>query len=648
MSTQPETFQFQTEARQLLDLMVHSVYSHKDIFLRELVSNASDALDKLRFEALTDPDLAQFTGDPHIRISPDPAARTLSVSDNGIGMNRDEIVRFIGTIAKSGTREYAQALQEAKATNAPADLIGQFGVGFYSSFMVADRVSLVTRRAGEEHGWRWESAGDGTYTLAPEARPEPGTTVTLHLKPADGEDGLHDYTDEHTLRDIVRKYSDFVGYPVRMKVSRTESERDDSGKTKPDTGQTVETDEVLNSMKAIWTRPEAEVTDEEYAEFYKHISHDWNEPLRRVLMRAEGTSEFRALLFVPSRAPFDLFMRDASHGVNLYIRRVFIMHDCKDLLPEYLRFVRGVVDSEDLSLNISREILQKNRHIQLIRKAMVKKVLDTVRDLRANDPEKFATFWKEFGRVFKEGIFQDHENREALLAASVFASTHSAGEPVALDDYISRMKPDQERIFYITGDSRTAVENSPHLEAFRAKGYEVLLLSDPVDEVWVQGFVEYKGKGFQSVGKGEAELGSEEERKKADEELKEKATRHKDLLERIRRHLDQQVKEVRFTGRLTSSPACLVGDSFDMTPQLEQMLRSMGQEVKPSKRILEMNPEHPILAKLQSLHDSAPDDERLAEYAELLYGQAVLAEGGQLPEPAAFSRRLADLMTRGI
>jgi molecular chaperone HtpG len=639
MTPTPETFEFQTEARQVLDLMVHSVYSHKDIFLRELVSNASDALDKLRFEALTREELTRFTQNPLILITADKEARTLSVADNGVGMGRDELVRFLGTIARSGTREYLKAVGEAKGTQAAPELIGQFGVGFYSSFMVADRVSVVSRRAGDETAWRWDSGGDGSFTIAEDSRFEPGTTVTLHLKPADAEDALEDYTDASVIRGIVRKYSDFVAYPIKLRV-------EEPGKA-PGERLAVE-DQAINSMKAIWTRPEKEVEDSEYNEFYRHISHDWEEPLKRVLMRAEGTSEFRALLYLPGRARWDILLPTAERGIQLHIRRVFIMSDCKELIPEWLRFVRGVVDSEDLSLNISREILQKNRQIQLIRKAVVKKMLDTLRDMRASEKEKFAQFWREFGRVVKEGIVQDPPNRDAVLELSVFPTTAEGGEPTALDDYIARMKDGQERIYYATGDSLAAAANSPHLEAFRAKGYEVLLLADPVDQVWVDTVPEFKGRRFQSVGRGDAGIGTFEERKEAEKELKEREGELKPLLEALEKALGERVKEVRVSGRLTESAACLVADANAPSPQLEAMMRAMGQEVPPMPRILEVNPAHAVVERLRTIVAGSADDPRLAEGAELLFGQAVLAEGGQLPDPAAFSKRLAELMARAL
>jgi molecular chaperone HtpG len=632
--------------------MIHSVYSNKDIFLRELISNSSDAIDKLRYEALTDTDLARFAVNPEIRLEPDPDARTLVVSDTGIGMTRDEVIRFIGTIAKSGTREFAHLVQEAKASgkDVPADLIGQFGVGFYSSFMVADKVSLVTRRAGEDTATTWESTGDGKYTLGEGTREVPGTTVTLHLKPADEENGLHDYTKEYTLRDIVKHYSDFVAYPIKMRTERTEIQRDEEGNAiEGAEPKKVVEDQTLNSQKAIWTRPEKDVTDEEFNEFYKHISHDWNEPLKRISVRAEGTSEFRALLFIPSKAPFNLFSREYDPGIHLYIRRVFIMSDAKDLLPEYLRFVKGVVDSEDLSLNVSREILQKDRQINIIRKALVKKVLDALKAMRSAEPEKFKTFQQEFGRVIKEGLFND-DTRDSLLEVCEFASIQGEEkrEAITLAEYVSRMKPDQNAIYYITGPSAEAVEASPHLEAFRAKGYEVLILSDPVDEVWTQYVHEFEGKRLQSAAKGAATLGTEEERKQDEEKLKEKQENYSSLMDALKGKLGEHVKEVRLSTRLTSSPACLVGDTFDMSPQLLELMRASGQDVPEQKRILELNPNHPLLEKLQSIFAANPDDARLANYADLLYGQSVLAEGGKLPDPGAFSKKVADLMAEAI
>jgi len=644
-----ETHSFQTEARQLLDLMIHSVYSNKDIFLRELISNASDALDKRRFEAIQRPELLEEGTELGIRIETDPEARTLSVVDNGIGMTRDEVQDLIGTIAKSGTRQFMDELKKAKDAAASAELIGQFGVGFYSTFMVADKVTLITRKAGEETATRWESTGDGTYTLETTDRDAAGTTITLHLKPADAEDGMQDYTEEWVIRGIVKQYSDFVAYPIQMDVERTEIERDDEGK--PVEGaeeKKVVTTETLNSMKAIWLREAKDVTDDEYNEFYKHISHDWSDPLHRIQAKMEGTLEYRMLLFIPGKAPFDLFYRDmARKGVHLYVKRVFIMDDCEALLPEYLRFVKGVVDSEDLSLNISREILQQDRQIQRIRKGIVGKILSSLREMRDKDAEKFGTFWQEFGRVLKEGIFQDSENRDSLLGLCRFHSTHDPEALTTLQDYLGRMKDGQEAIYYMTGEDRRRILSSPHLEAFKEKGYEVLVLSDAVDEVWAQSVFEYEGKKFQSAAKGAVDLGTDEEKQEAEAALKEQSEDYKDVMDRIKATLDDRLKEVRLSTRLTESPACLVTDTSDLTPQMEQMMRAMGQDVPLAKRILEINPKHPLLDKLKARLDG-DSEPAFEELAELVYGQALLAEGGSLPDPGKFSKMVADLLVKAL
>ena len=646
-----ERHEFQTEARQLLDLMIHSVYSNKDIFLRELISNASDALDKRRFEALQQPHLLEEGEELHIFLQADKEARTLAIADNGIGMTREEVRELIGTIAKSGTREFFERMKQSRkeGDSLSPELIGQFGVGFYSTFMVADKVTLVTRKAGEELATRWESTGDGTYTLEEAERHGYGTTVTLHLKQVDTDDALHDYAEEWQLRQIVKQYSDFVSYPIRMNVERTEIERDADGK--PVEGaeeKTVVTQETLNSMKAIWLRDKGTVTEEEFSEFYKHISHDWNEPMTRIQAKLEGTNEFRMLLFIPSKAPFDLYYHNAQRtGVHLYVKRVFIMDDCKELLPEYLRFVRGVVDSEDLPLNISREILQQNRQLQSMGKNLVKKVLAHLKQMKDQEPAKYAEFWSEFGRVVKEGLFQDRDNQETLLDLVLLDSTMS-DTPTALQAYIDRMKPDQTDIYYMTGESRKKLEASPHLEAFRDKGYEVLLLSEPVDEIWTQSVFNYKDKSFTSIGKGTVDLGSAEEKQQDEEARKDKEKEYGTLLEALKAELTEHVKDVRLSNRLTSSAACLVSDRGDMTPQLEQMMRAMGQEVPQSKRILEVNPNHPVLERLHALHESGGNGAILGETAQLLYGQALLAEGGDLPNPAEFSKLVADLMVKAL
>ncbi|MEV0847269.1 molecular chaperone HtpG [Streptomyces sp. NPDC049954] len=606
-----ETLEFQAEARQLLQLMVHSIYSNKEIFLRELISNASDALDKRRLAALTDESLR--AEDPHVSIEADKEARTLTVRDNGIGMSRDDVVGLIGTIAKSGTAEALRKLRENKES---AELIGQFGVGFYSVFMVADKVTLHTRKAGEAAGVRWESDGDGTYTIeAADDVPE-GTSVTVHLRPADEEDALHDYADEWKIREIVKRYSDFISFPIRMG------------------------DDTLNSMKALWARPRSEVKDEEYQEFYRHISHDWTDPLDIIQMRAEGTFEYEALLFIPARAPHDLFQRDARHGIQLYVRRVFILDDSRDLLPGYLRFVKGVVDAADLSLNISREILQQDRHIQLIRRRLTKKVLSTIKDLMRKDTDKYRTFWREFGPAVKEGLLDGSDDQKAILDIASFAST-VGDEPTSLADYVARMKDGQEKIYFMTGESRAQVVNSPHMEAFKAKEYEVLLLTDPVDEIWVEAVREYEGKEFQSVARGAVDLPSEEE------PGEEKSGAYAAVLTWLNETLDE-VQDVRLTTRLTSSPACLVSDADGLTPTLEKMYRAMGQEVPPVKRILELNPEHPLVSGMKSAYEQRAADPGLAETAELLYGTALLAEGGDLADPARFAMLLADRLSKTV
>jgi molecular chaperone HtpG len=628
LSTPVETLEFQAEARQLLQLMVHSIYSEKDIFLRELISNASDALDKLRLGALVDKELAVDTSDLHIGIEVDPAARTLTVRDNGIGMTRDEVVQLIGTIAKSGTAELLRKLRETSDAAASRELIGQFGVGFYATFMVADKVTLVTRRAGETDGTRWESDGGGTYTVEGAADAPQGTSVTLHLKPEDAEDHLYDYTDRAKIREIVKRYSDFIAWPIRM-----------------DGDNGVET---LNSMKALWARAREDVKDDEYKEFYKHLSHDWRDPLETIHMRAEGTFEYEALLFIPSQAPYDLHMRDAHGGVQLYVKRVFIMDNCEALMPQYLRFVKGVVDAQDLSLNISREILQRDRHIQLMRRRLVKKVLSTVKELMSADAERYGTFWREFGRAVKEGLLSDTDNQSAILDVASFPSTHDAEQPTSLRDYLSRMKDGQEDIYYLTGESRSSIENSPHLEAFRAKGYEVLLLADPIDEVWVGAVDQFEGKKFQSVAKGQIDLDSEQEREEAQPEREQQRKDFEALLAWLTETLKDQVKEVRLSTRLTTSPACLVGDAFDLSPNLERMYRAAGQELPPTRRVLELNPTHPLVVGLREAHGERPEDAALAETAELLHGLALLAEDGELPDPARFTRLLADRLARTL
>ncbi|QZA09313.1 molecular chaperone HtpG [Mycolicibacter heraklionensis] len=644
MSERVEQLEFQAEARQLLDLMVHSVYSNKDAFLRELISNASDALDKLRLEAFRNKDLEADTSDLHIEIEVDKTARTLTVRDNGIGMSRDEVVDLIGTLARSGTAELRQQLREAQNAKASEELIGQFGIGFYSVFMVADKVEMVTHKAGQSEAIRWESSGDGTYTIEPVEEAPQGTSITLHLKPEDAEDALHDYTAEWTIRGLVKKYSDFIAWPIRMQVERRTPAAEEGGEETV----TVET-ATLNSMQALWARPKDEVSQEEYNEFYKHIAHAWDDPLEVIAMKAEGTFEYQALLFIPSHAPFDLFNRDAQVGVQLYVKRVFIMGDCDQLMPEYLRFVKGVVDAADMSLNVSREILQQDRQINAIRRRLTKKVLSTIKELQSQRPDDYRTFWTEFGRVVKEGLLSDFDNQEALLAISSFASTHSDSEPTTLAEYVERMKDGQEQIFYATGESRQQLLKSPHLEAFKAKGYEVLLLTDPVDEIWVNTVAEFAGKPLQSTAKGEVDLDSEEDKAAHEAEREEQQKDFADLLAWLEQTLTEHVKEVRLSTRLTESPACLITDTFEMTPALARIYRANGQEVPVGKRILELNPHHPLVTGLRQAHsERGGEDADLAETAELLYGTALLAEGGALEDPARFAELLAHRLARTV
>lgn len=680
MTAHVEQREFQAEARQLLQLMIHSVYSNKDTFLRELISNASDALDKLKLAAYQDKELEADTSDLHIELAADAGARTLTVTDNGVGMSREEVVDLIGTLAKSGTAQLRQALAQARKDGSPeaasdtAELIGQFGIGFYSTFMVADKVTMTTRKAGEARATRWESEGDGTYTLEELESAPQGTSITLHLKPEDADDHLHDFTSEWKLREVVKRYSDFISYPIRMdKVTTTPAAGADGEVEEAAAEVTVET-VTLNSMKALWARPRDEVTAEEYTEFYRHVSHAWDEPLETIAMRGEGTFEYQALLFLPSTAPFDLFTREHKRGVQLYVKRVFIMDNCEELMPAYLRFVKGIVDAADLSLNVSREILQQNRQITAIRKRLVKKVLATVKAMRESDPGKYRTFWTHFGAVVKEGLLFDADNRQAILDICTFATTHTAPEAGAaeagetdgaqaggaqaggaqapgttLAEYVARMKDGQERIYFMTGESRALVENSPHMEAFAAKGVEVLVLTDPVDEMWVDSVREYEGKAFQSIAKGAADLdgiggdgtGDDTAEAARDEEFA-------GLLGWLKEALAGEVKDVRLSKRLTTSPACLVGDAFDMSPALERMYKASGQPVPHSKRVLEVNPGHALVAGLRAAQADRPGEQGLKDTAQLLYGMAVLAEGGELDDPAKFTRILAERLAGSL
>ena len=644
MTAQVEQLEFQAEARQLLDLMVHSIYSNKDSFLRELISNASDALDKLRLEALRNKSLDVDTSDLHIEIEADGDARTLVVRDNGIGMTRDEVVDLIGTLAKSGTAEVRKQLKEAKNAAASEELIGQFGIGFYSTFMVADKVELLTRKAGESGATRWVSSGESTYTIESVDDAPQGTSITLHLKPVDTEDELYDYTAEWKIRELVKRYSDFIAWPIRMQVERRTPPTEDGG----DEQVTVET-QTLNSMKALWAKSRDEVSDAEYTEFYKHIAHAWDDPLEVIALKAEGTFEYQALLFIPSQAPFDLFNRDTRIGVQLYVKRVFIMDDCEDLVPPYLRFIKGVVDAQDLSLNVSREILQQDRQVAAIRRRVTKKVLSTIENLQSERPTDYRTLWTQFGAVLKEGLMSDLDNQDALLRVSSFASTHGGEDLTTLAEYVGRMKDGQQQIFYATGQSREQLVKSPHLEAFKTKGYEVLLLTDPVDEVWVGSVTEFDGKPLQSVAKGEVDLDSEDEKAAHEAERQEQEKDFAELLDWLKETLSDHVKEARLSSRLTESPACLVTDTFGMTPALVRMYRASGQAVPVVKRILELNPKHPLITSLQQARKTrGAEDSSLAETAELIYGTALLAEGDVPEDPAKFAALLANRLARTV
>ncbi|MGB5472984.1 MAG: molecular chaperone HtpG [Gammaproteobacteria bacterium] len=624
VDAQRETLEFQTEVKQLLHLMIHSLYSNKEIFLRELISNGSDACDKLRFEALASDALYEGDTQLGIRIDFDKTARTVTVSDSGIGMTRDEVVDNIGTIARSGTRQFFESLTGDQAKD--TQLIGQFGVGFYSAFIVTDKVTLTTRKAGlpAAQGVRWVSAGDGSYTLETVEKAAHGTEIVLHLR--EGED---EFLDGFRLRSIVSKYSDHIPLPIEMPKQAADEEQA--------TGEF----EVVNKASALWTRPRSEISDEEYTEFYKHVSHDFEDPMRWVHSHVEGTQSYTSLFYVPTRAPFDLYDRDSRHGIKLYVRRVFIMDDAEQLMPYYLRFVRGLVDSDDLPLNVSREILQHNRLIDTIRAGSVKKVLGMLEGMAGEKPELYAQFWQQFGRVLKEGPGEDFANRERISKLLRFASTaaDSAEQTVALDDYIKRMKDGQDKIYYITAETFAAAKNSPHLQIFRRKGIEVLLLSDRVDEWLVSHLHEYDGKPLASVAKGELDLD-----KLADEAEKAAAKKtgeeYAGLVRRMQETLGERVAEVRVSQRLTESPSCLVMGEQDMPVHMQHMLRQAGHEVPVSKPVLEVNPTHPLVSRLQ---DEA-DNVRFADWSNILLDQAMLSEGGQLEDPVSFVNRLNQLL----
>jgi molecular chaperone HtpG len=617
--TSKETLEFQAEVRQLLQLMIHSLYSNKEIFLRELISNASDACDKLRFEALSNDSLYEGDSDLKIRIGFDKEARTVTISDNGIGMSREEVIDNIGTIAKSGTRQFFDSLTGDQGKD--LELIGQFGVGFYSSFIVADKVTLTTRRAGTDEAVQWVSNGEGSYSLESVDKPGRGTEVVLHLREGEGE-----FLEPYRLRSIVTRYSDHISLPIEM----------------PSQEEGTDTFEAINSASALWKRPRKDISDDEYREFYKHVAHDFGDPMAWTHNQVEGTQSYTSLLYIPEHAPFDLWDRDRRHGIKLYVRRVFIMDDAENLMPQYLRFVRGLVDSDDLPLNVSREILQKNKFIDSIRAASVKKVLGLLENMAKNEPEKYSKFWSQYGRVMKEGPAEDYGNRERIAKLLRFASTHndSAGQEVTLEEYVGRMQEGQEKIYYITADSFAAAKHSPHLEVFRKKGIEVLLLHDRVDEWMMSHFTEFDGKPLVSVAKGDLDLG------KLQDEAEEQAAKqaedeYKDLVTRIKDVLGEDVSDVRVSHRLTDSPSCLVLGVQEMPIHLQQVMKQAGHELPDSKPTLEINPAHTLVQRLADQQDES----RFSDWSRLLFEQAMLSEGAQLEDPAAFVKRMNSLLT---
>ena len=637
MTVKTETHEFKTEIKQLLNLIINSLYSNKEIFLRELISNASDAIDRLRFKAQTDESILGDDGEFQIKLTRDPVKNTLTVEDNGIGMTYDEVLENIGTIAKSGTSDFleAMALLNKEATLTP-ELIGQFGVGFYSSFIVAEKITLLTKSANGDKAVQWESHGDGEFTITEVEKSGRGTVVTLALKKK--EEGDPDFTDEWTIRNIVKQHSDFVAYPIVMDVEKdepipeAEQLKDKEGKPIGETTRKVIKEETLNSMKAIWSKNKKEVTDQEYEEFYQHISHDWNPPLEKLHLKLEGTTEYTALLYLPSKAPFDIFNPESKHGVHLYCKRIFIMDDCKELMPEYFRFVKGVVDAPDLNLNVSREILQQDHLVRNIRRNLVKKLLDLLKNM---EPEKYEKFWEEFGAVLKVGVHSDFENKNKIADLLRYKTTKSDGKWQSLQQYVEGMPPDQKEIYYITGEKMSALVNSPLLEQLKSKDFEVLLMTDPIDEWVTQALGEYDGKKLRSAEKGDLDID------KVDEEKKDK---YETLFKHIRAQLEDTIKEVRPSTRLTDSVACLSGDTYDMSGYMEKILKSTGQQVPENKRALELNMSHPVMEKIFGMFEADKDDPRLNDYIHLLLDLAVIGEGGKVDDPSSFSKKVGNLM----
>ncbi len=641
MESRKETRQFKTEIQQLLNIIINSLYSHKDIFLRELISNASDAIDKLRFKSQTEPDILGDDAEFKIRIIADKDKNTLEVSDNGIGMSYDEVLENIGTIAKSGTADFLKAIEQSKTREdvLTPELIGQFGVGFYSSFIVAEKVELITRAAGSDKAVRWESTGDGSFGIEETVKDSRGTRVILHLKKTEKDE--ENFTEEWTIRNIIKKHSDFVAYPVVTDVEKDEPipEKEqvlDKDNKPVNTTRKVRQEETLNSMKAIWARDKKDVSDEEYKEFYKHLSHDWNDPLTHVHLRLEGTTEYTMLLYIPSKAPFDMFHYERKHGIQLYCKRVFIMESCKELLPEYLRFVKGVVDAPDLNLNVSREILQQDRLVKNIRKNVIKKILEL---LAGMDKEQYEKFYAEFGSVVKEGLHTDWENKDKIADLLRYKTSKSGDKFISLQDYVSNMKAEQKEIYYITGDNLSTLINSPHLESLKEKDYEVLLMTDPVDEWVTMSLTEYKEKKLRSAEKGELELD------KADDKKKDEYTA---LFDCIKSNLESKIKEVKQSSRLKESLSCLSGDDYDMSAYMEKLLKASGQKAPEVKRVLELNVNHPVLPKIKALFEKDKDSEKLKDYSSLLLDMAVIGEGGKVENPSQFSKMVGELMSEAL
>lgn len=641
MGTKKETCEFKTEVQQLLHLIINSLYSNKEIFVRELVSNASDAIDKARFKEQTEPALFEGSNDYKIRISTDPEKRIFEISDNGIGMTFEEVNENIGTIARSGTAAFMEALQSSKDENLLSpELIGQFGVGFYSGFIAADKITLVTKKAGSDTAVRWESDGKGSYTIEETEKENRGTTITLELKEI--QEGDQDFTEEYTIRHIIKKHSDFVNYPVVMNVEKSEPipeeelVKDSDGKPIGESYRKIRADETLNSMKAIWTKSREDVTPEEYEEFYRHISHNWDKPLEILHKRFEGVVEYDALLFIPSKAPFDMFRQERKNGMQLYCKRIFIMDDCKELLPEYLGFIQGVVDAPDLNLNVSREILQEDRLVRNIRKNLVKKIFALLEEM---DQEKYELFFGEFGQALKAGIPTDYANKERIASLLRYKSTKSDGKYISLDRYIENMKEDQKEIYYITGENMISLMNSPLIESLKAKDYEVLLMVDPVDEWVAQSLPEYKGKKLKSAEKGDLELDAVDEKKKDE---------YTALFDFIKEKLDGKVKNVQISNRLKDSVSCLSGDDYGMSSYMEKILKASGQEAPEQKRSLELNVNHPVMEKIKNLFETDTTNPVLKDYSDLLFDLAIISEGGKIDNPARFSMLLGEMMAKAL